>query len=319
VKGKIDKQSVKPQLSVPYLEAGVIVHLRFLQQVGKAEKFADPEYLLQCRDQYFKFLKLLAKLRAEKNPALLIPTPAVDVWWQAHLIRPSRYQKFCLEQFGSVLDRDLAVTDPSMGTGSCTKLWDDEYKEKYEDPAWNKKKQEDKDSSKKEGTKQEDQPTVCIKGPEPKKTDKPKESKWSFGSGKDKKPPAMHSSPHMISVQDVIKDREWYPHLKQFTSLDDKELMEEKFLQKAFEKYKCFLHLCSKYPKIAKKLVPPQPIDLFWHVHQMFPLAYSKDCSKLNSGFMLDHNPWPDCAKDKSRELESGRLWQEYYGESLWP
>jgi hypothetical protein len=30
----------------------------------------------------------------------MIPTVGIDVWWQAHLIRPVAYAKFCMDNFG---------------------------------------------------------------------------------------------------------------------------------------------------------------------------------------------------------------------------
>ena len=97
-----------------------------------------------------------------------------------------------------------------------SQVWEEEYKEKYEEPKWaGKLKQLSSEDKKTDSA-----PAVsCAKpGTEVKKA----------VLVKTKGKAAPESSEFMITVADVIKDREWYGHLKSFTNLDDKELMEQK-------------------------------------------------------------------------------------------
>ncbi len=62
----------------------------------------------------------------------------MEVWWSAHLIRPSLYAKFCSRRFGvdRLIDRsDFLLTNPLRGDMTETaKLWRAEYNEEYAIP-----------------------------------------------------------------------------------------------------------------------------------------------------------------------------------------
>lgn len=65
----------------------------------------------------------------------MIPLTSIDVWWQSHLIRPHDYAQFCLDNFGSVIDRDMCTSDTSSPSIIATAaLWKNEYKTDYIDP-----------------------------------------------------------------------------------------------------------------------------------------------------------------------------------------
>jgi aryl carrier-like protein len=106
-------------------------------KIGGLSQYADADYLIACRTMYFRFLRLLAKLRKTHAKVVMIPLPSIDVWWQSHLIRPRAYSQFCLDNFGVVIDRDMVVTDPSASSAAMiatAALWKNEYKCEYVDP-----------------------------------------------------------------------------------------------------------------------------------------------------------------------------------------
>ncbi len=94
---------------------------------------------MRCLHVYLKFLKLQNKLdESNRSHIRLVPNAAVDVWWSAHLLRPSLYAKFCSRQFGAdrLIDRsDFVLTHPLRGdTTETAKLWRAEYNEEYAVP-----------------------------------------------------------------------------------------------------------------------------------------------------------------------------------------
>lgn len=69
-----------------------------------------------------------------------------------------------------------------------------------------------------------------------------------------------------------------------------------------------------EYKKIKHLIVPTLEIDLFWHLHMLYPDIYRSDCY-ANFGFLLDHND-----KLSETELSKGRiltedLWKKSFGE----
>lgn len=130
-------------LAARTISLAAIQSLRWQTFVLTRKELAHPPYLSLCRLQYFKFLKLVAKLERGKrfylpSPPKLVPTIGIDIWWSAHLIRPGSYARFCLANFGMVIDRDMAAQPhPHSRIGresASARCWYDEYKETYVDP-----------------------------------------------------------------------------------------------------------------------------------------------------------------------------------------
>ena len=87
---------------------------------------------------------------------------------------------------------------------------------------------------------------------------------------------------------------------------------DEKFLTRALERYKQHLVLKQKNPHLF--FVPCYDFDLIWHAHQVHPLIYQKDTTKV-LGKVLNHN---DSVNDRrpgsklSRSCETTReKWKE--------
>ncbi len=90
------------------------------------------------------------------------------------------------------------------------------------------------------------------------------------------------------------------------------------FLGTALERYRKYLHLKSKNPKVF--LVPCYDIDLIWHTHQLHPLKYREDTHSL-LGRVLNHD---DSVNDRSPGSKLNQsdditreLWKETFREDF--
>jgi len=87
-------------------------------------------------------------------------------------------------------------------------------------------------------------------------------------------------------------------------------------LWKAYEK---FLYMVAKYPPAKGRYVHPSyAIDVIWHAHMLCPKKYAKE-TKEWAGYLVDHEPWPDCdtkAMDESSD-NTCALWQKEFGADL--
>ncbi|KAL2904118.1 Glycine-rich domain-containing protein 1 [Bienertia sinuspersici] len=95
------------------------------------------------------------------------------------------------------------------------------------------------------------------------------------------------------------------------------------FLQEALARYKGFLHLIRTNQKKGLKrfCVPTYDVDLMWHSHQLHPVSYCSDLSKL-LGKVLEHDD-TDSDRTKGKKLDNGfsvttKQWEETFGSSYW-
>lgn len=88
------------------------------------------------------------------------------------------------------------------------------------------------------------------------------------------------------------------------------------FFEEAVARYKGFLHLIKtiKERKLESLCVPTHDIDLIWHTHQLFPVAYGKDMKAIH-GRVVDHNDRDsEPQKMKFQFSRTKDLWEELFG-----
>ncbi|KAF8051077.1 hypothetical protein N665_1805s0007 [Sinapis alba] len=97
----------------------------------------------------------------------------------------------------------------------------------------------------------------------------------------------------------------------------------EVFLQEAVARYKAFLYLIKRNRHKSIKLfcVPTYDIDLIWHTHQLHPVSYCKDLTKM-IGNVLEHDD-TDSDRSKGKKLDTGfsgttAQWEETFGRRYW-
>ncbi|KAI8763943.1 glycine-rich domain-containing protein 2 [Biomphalaria glabrata] len=90
------------------------------------------------------------------------------------------------------------------------------------------------------------------------------------------------------------------------------------FLLSSLTRYKKFLQLKIERPKMF--IVPCYDIDLMWHTHQLYPLAYKKDTEELY-GKIFNHD---DSVTDRSEgsklytaDLATREAWKDVYNETF--
>jgi len=117
----------------------------------------------------------------------------------------------------------------------------------------------------------------------------------------------------MVSVEEILKDREWL----RISSIDFKK--DVTILPRALLAYQKFMFLSAKYPNPEESPGPTHVIDLIWHTHMQHPVAYIDYCEKL-FGRVLDHDPWPtfSLTQYKSNVLVDDQHWYEEFKEKQW-
>ncbi|KAL2931327.1 Glycine-rich domain-containing protein 1, partial [Bienertia sinuspersici] len=95
------------------------------------------------------------------------------------------------------------------------------------------------------------------------------------------------------------------------------------FLKDAMARYKGFLYLIrtNKRKNMKHFFVPTYDVDLMWHSHQLNPIPYNDDSSKL-FGKVLEHDD-TDSDRTKGKKLDTGftgtsKLWEDTFGLSYW-
>lgn len=87
--------------------------------------------------------------------------------------------------------------------------------------------------------------------------------------------------------------------------------------ERSLQRYQKWLLLKVFYPKA--RLAPTRDIDLFWHLHMLSPVAYSRDCNRL-FGQLLDHDGGFGKGPGELTRLQvvftrTAELWESSYGE----
>ncbi|KAL8231172.1 hypothetical protein R6Q57_000950 [Mikania cordata] len=95
------------------------------------------------------------------------------------------------------------------------------------------------------------------------------------------------------------------------------------FLEETVARYKGFLHLIrrNRERSIKQFSVPTYDVDLIWHTHQLHPVSYCKDLTKL-LGKILEHDD-TDQNREKGQKLDTGfsettKQWEETFGSRYW-
>ncbi|XP_024542429.1 glycine-rich domain-containing protein 1-like, partial [Selaginella moellendorffii] len=93
--------------------------------------------------------------------------------------------------------------------------------------------------------------------------------------------------------------------------------VDKNFLHAAAARYKAFLHLVARHTSAASVfLVPTYDIDLIWHTHQLHPVSYRSDLTRL-FGRIFEHDD-TDSNRDPGGKLDKGfaktlSLWESLY------
>ena len=96
--------------------------------------------------------------------------------------------------------------------------------------------------------------------------------------------------------------------------------MAEEDVLLAVKKYKQFLNLKVKFPKMS--FVPTDDIDMIWHAHILDTEQYAKDCNHLFGEF-LHHEPFFGNFGNKTQQgmgvmfKQTSDVWFQEYGEVL--
>ncbi|XP_045164314.2 uncharacterized protein LOC123528567 [Mercenaria mercenaria] len=93
---------------------------------------------------------------------------------------------------------------------------------------------------------------------------------------------------------------------------------DRRFLERALERYKKFLLLKRQYAE--EFLVPCYDIDLIWHTHQLNPLIYKYDTTRI-VGHLFNHddsvNERHEGSKLNNADKRTRELWKQVYNESF--
>lgn len=107
----------------------------FLWQVS-GPRFADPEFLQDGVENYYKFLQL--RKLASTTQQVIVPTYQIDLMWHTHILtRLGYYYDDCRAIIGDTLHHDDSLNDRTEGgtldmAFQATKaLWKEQYEEEY--------------------------------------------------------------------------------------------------------------------------------------------------------------------------------------------
>ena len=99
----------------------------FLKQEAKLNQ-SDVDYL---ESLYIRWL-ILNKIHLGLQ---LIPNAEIDIFWHAHIINKSKYEKDCISLFGRNLDhKDMGKADLSEAFGFTKSLWTRYFSEELREP-----------------------------------------------------------------------------------------------------------------------------------------------------------------------------------------
>ena len=98
--------------------------------------------------------------------------------------------------------------------------------------------------------------------------------------------------------------------------------MNEEYLAEQLQGYLSWLFVCSQindeYGDSCHTSVDchiPLQIDLFWHVHMLFPRLYEVECRSM-TGYWLVHTPWPE-TPENDKEPEGSKAFKRLWGKYL--
>jgi hypothetical protein len=130
-----------PMNSLPFMGRGTAARCvfdvaqdmhRFIQHVEENKQFSNSSYLEYCVAKYHKFVSLQ---KAHRDVAL-VPTPAIDIAWQAHMIRSRPFRDCCFDLPDRV-DSGVSFRPHTIVNKSefetTAKLWKSTFGEEYID------------------------------------------------------------------------------------------------------------------------------------------------------------------------------------------
>lgn len=92
----------------------------------------------------------------------------------------------------------------------------------------------------------------------------------------------------------------------------------KEYLNLALDRYKKFLHLAKTNPSLF--IVPCYAIDLMWRTHQLNPISYLNDCTRVLGGLFERNDAIINSAPGRKLDLISRQtiiLWRETYNEEF--
>jgi len=211
----------------------------------------------------------------------IIPPTEIEAVWQAHLIRPDKYQETCTVIFNQKLIPHSIETMPCMktkGREKCRELWRQEYHVEEESDINNN-------------------------------------SDLNIPANLQE---IWNNFNLNLKVEDIVKDRDWLPLYRMYTETIKSEKFDS-FLAESVKGYYRFLDVC-KNNLSSSTLEPCYAIDLIWHTHMMHPAEYQQYCQKNLLRELLVHEPWPPRFTsqqmfDNLDEMDVS--WKALYGESI--
>lgn len=273
--------------------------------------------------RYVKYMKLKAR-----NPdSMMMPTHDILMVWISHMIRPGCYEYDCRSYFG--ISGKLPYPDTSLSVAQWTlkdeslyhlnELWLKEYNETYI-------KNADKIITPEESRNRRSKNIRFYRSHGNGRTDLRKGNPYIVEET-NMEPLHDYQSPLKISVEDVMKDRDWMQlfmqYLNTFSSkysvrieyLHTGDSLPNEFVSSALKQYEKFLFLNAVHSSKSESFHPTYVIDLAWHAHMLQPNEYKEDCQKY-LGRVLEHDPWPQKDMD-SDYCMTKNMWQEEFRENM--
>jgi hypothetical protein len=257
--------------------------------------------------RYERFMRLQAKYTDQ----LLIPTVEIELIWQSHLVRPTAYLQDIYDVLGApLIEHRLIGTNVDKllkeeALKQTAKLWKDEYGEEY--------------------TKL---PTGQLHPKTPYFVDEDFDCRveevgvqnmyYNPGCGPEGRVSEDWTNPFRLTVEDVLKDLEWYKYFTNSCFGSNWARVTYGFIARSAKAYERFLYLAAKCPLAIKDggmIHPTYAIDLIWHTHMLHPQHYRNDCIRW-VGRMVEHIPWPD-HYEENNFTETNKHWKDEFGVNI--
>jgi len=132
-------------------------------------------------------------------------------------------------------------------------------------------------------------------------------------------PTAEQHLAEMVTVAQLIQDRDWIPNLRATTGIkDDQVFMSDAFLQGSQDRYRTWIRFVQAHPEQEQEIHPTYAMDVLWHAHMLNPVHYAFSCD-VAVGHLLDHSPWPEETPEtlSQRLVNSRSLWEEFCGQRM--
>lgn len=279
----------------------------FLRTCGENNAFKRPEFLKWALWRYARFMQL----KADHADRFLVPTTEIEYVWQSHLLRPEDYARDMQQvlRMPEVIDHRIVGTDGDYlvfdeALRETADLWQRTFGEKYcEIP----------DEPVREVMPCfRDHALSCTIQEEGNKSLWYEPRDFNSESTVPASVPADWACPFSLSVEDLVKDGEWYGHFVKENGSSYGFYPTAGWYGLAAKAYEHFLYFCHIYEG-DEMAHPTYAIDFMWHLHMFHPTLYREGTKRL-TGRVLEHIPWPDAHYAEANFTRTNDVWQREFG-----